>query len=66
MGNDTETANFLATEVHKNIQLKDVQTVQDIPNDFTLPIEDLGIWIDPIGRDIYVYYNHYIRYRSNK
>ncbi|KAL2746460.1 inositol polyphosphate 1-phosphatase [Vespula maculifrons] len=48
MGNDTETANFLATEVHKNIQLKDVQTVQDIPNDFTLPIEDLGIWIDPI------------------
>ncbi|KAL2720335.1 inositol polyphosphate 1-phosphatase [Vespula squamosa] len=48
MGNDTETASFLATEVHKNIQLKDVQTVRDIPNDFTLPIEDLGIWIDPI------------------
>ncbi|KAK2575776.1 hypothetical protein KPH14_007161 [Odynerus spinipes] len=48
MGNDTETALFLATEVHRNIQLRDVQTVQDIPNDFTLPIEDLGIWIDPI------------------
>lgn len=54
MGNDTETASFLATEVHKNIQLKDVQTVQDIPNNFTLSIEDLGIWIDPIGKDIYI------------
>lgn len=54
MGNDIETASFLATEVHKNIQLKDVQTVQDIPNNFTLSIEDLGIWIDPIGKDIYI------------
>lgn len=48
MGNDTETAIFLAEEVHKQIRLKDVNTVHDIPKDLPLPIEDLGIWIDPI------------------
>lgn len=48
MGNDTETASFLAEEVHKQIRLKDVNTVHDIPKNLPLPIEDLGIWIDPI------------------
>lgn len=48
MGNDTEIAGLLANEVHKNIRLMDVKTSGDIPKDLSLPIEDLGIWIDPI------------------
>lgn len=52
MGNDTEIAGLLANEVHKNIRLMDVKTSRDIPKDLSLPIEDLGIWIDPIGGNL--------------
>ncbi|KAI4501876.1 hypothetical protein M0802_003211 [Mischocyttarus mexicanus] len=52
MGNDIENATFLAEEVHKEIQLKDVNIMEKIPNHFNLPMEDLGIWVDPIGRDL--------------
>ncbi|XP_018056091.1 PREDICTED: inositol polyphosphate 1-phosphatase [Atta colombica] len=48
MGNDAVTAELLAAEVHKDVQLSDVPITLDIPNDFDVNIEDLGIWIDPI------------------
>lgn len=52
MGNDVVAAELLAAEVHKNIQLSDVPITLDIPNDFDINVDDLGIWIDPIGRYI--------------
>ncbi|XP_012524673.1 inositol polyphosphate 1-phosphatase isoform X4 [Monomorium pharaonis] len=48
MGNDAVAAELLATEVHKDVQLSDVPIVLDIPNDFDINVDDLGIWIDPI------------------
>lgn len=48
MGSDISTAELLATEVHRDIQFVDVPTVQDIPTEFALSVDDLGIWIDPI------------------
>ncbi|XP_018342321.1 PREDICTED: inositol polyphosphate 1-phosphatase [Trachymyrmex septentrionalis] len=48
MGNDAVAAELLAAEVHKDVQLSDVPITLDIPNDFDVNIEDLGIWIDPI------------------
>ncbi|XP_012524672.1 inositol polyphosphate 1-phosphatase isoform X2 [Monomorium pharaonis] len=51
MGNDAVAAELLATEVHKDVQLSDVPIVLDIPNDFDINVDDLGIWIDPIGQE---------------
>ncbi|XP_018376720.1 PREDICTED: inositol polyphosphate 1-phosphatase-like isoform X1 [Trachymyrmex cornetzi] len=48
MGNDAVAAELLAAEVHKDVQLSDVPITVDIPIDFDVNIEDLGIWIDPI------------------
>ncbi|KAL0128257.1 hypothetical protein PUN28_003489 [Cardiocondyla obscurior] len=48
MGNDVVAAELLAAEVHKDIQLSDVPITLDIPNDFDVNVDDLGIWIDPI------------------
>ncbi|KYN08646.1 PREDICTED: inositol polyphosphate 1-phosphatase [Cyphomyrmex costatus] len=48
MSNDVVAAELLAAEVHKDVQLSDVPITLDIPNDFDVNIEDLGIWIDPI------------------
>ncbi|KAL6433896.1 hypothetical protein ACFW04_005839 [Cataglyphis niger] len=49
MGNDAVAAELLASEVHKDIQLSDVPIMLDIPTDFDINIDDLGIWIDPIA-----------------
>lgn len=50
MGNDAVAAELLAAEVHKDVQLSDVPVELDIPNDFDINVDDLGIWIDPIGK----------------
>jgi len=50
MGNDVVAAELLAAEVHKDVRLSDVPIALDIPNDFDINVDDLGIWIDPIGR----------------
>lgn len=50
MGNDAVAAELLATEVHKNVQLSDVPNMLEIPTDFDINVDDLGIWIDPIGK----------------
>lgn len=44
-------ANLLSREVHKLIQLNDVNTSAP-PNDIKLDLtlDNLGIWIDPIGK----------------
>ncbi|XP_032663609.1 inositol polyphosphate 1-phosphatase [Odontomachus brunneus] len=48
MGNDVVAAELLAAEVHKDIQLSDVPITLEIPTEFDINEDDLGIWIDPI------------------
>ncbi|XP_029038584.2 inositol polyphosphate 1-phosphatase [Osmia bicornis bicornis] len=48
MGSDIETAELLATEVHKDVQLSDIPVVAELPLNFDINVNDLGIWIDPI------------------
>ncbi|CAK9799549.1 Inositol polyphosphate 1-phosphatase [Anthophora quadrimaculata] len=48
MDSDSATAQFLATEVHKDVQFSDIPIVAELPFDFDINISDLGIWIDPI------------------
>lgn len=50
MGDDVVAAKLLAAEVHKDIQLSDVPVTLEIPADFDINEDDLGIWIDPIGK----------------
>ncbi|KMQ91776.1 inositol polyphosphate 1-phosphatase-like protein [Lasius niger] len=50
MGNDAVAAELLAAEVHKDVQLSDVPIMLEIPTDFDINVDDLGIWIDPIGK----------------
>ncbi|XP_067203103.1 inositol polyphosphate 1-phosphatase isoform X2 [Linepithema humile] len=49
MGNDVVAAELLAAEVHKDVQLSDVPITLEIPDDFDINVDDLGIWIDPIA-----------------
>lgn len=49
MGNDFEASQVLANEVHKDIT-SDLPVSLNIPTDLSIPIEDVGIWIDPIGK----------------
>ncbi|KAG7190630.1 hypothetical protein KM043_006713 [Ampulex compressa] len=48
MGDDPMAAELLAVEVHKDIQLGDVPMSKEIPEDISVNINDLGIWVDPI------------------
>ncbi|XP_003701005.1 inositol polyphosphate 1-phosphatase [Megachile rotundata] len=48
MGSDIASAELLATEVHKDVQLLDIPMVAELPSDFDINVHDLGIWIDPI------------------
>lgn len=49
-------ATILATEVHREIDVSDVQTGSvEIPTNLTVDMTELGIWIDPIGKLIYHY-----------
>lgn len=51
MGSDITTAELLATQVHKDVQFLDVPMIAELPSDFSINVDDLGIWIDPIGKD---------------
>nr|CAH7717482.1 unnamed protein product [Callosobruchus chinensis] len=49
LSGDQLAANLLAAEVHKEIDIKDVDT--KIPaEEFEVELNDLAIWIDPIGK----------------
>lgn len=48
MGSDITTAELLATQVHKDVQFLDVPMIAELPSDFSINVDDLGIWIDPI------------------
>lgn len=50
MGNDVVAAQLLAAEVHKDIQFSDVPNTLEIPINLDINMDDLGIWIDPIGK----------------
>lgn len=46
MGSDITTAELLATQVHKDVQFLDVPMIAELPSDFSINVDDLGIWID--------------------
>ncbi|XP_046617074.1 inositol polyphosphate 1-phosphatase [Neodiprion virginianus] len=48
LNNDSEVANLLAVEVHREIQLSDVPGNNHVPDNLKLTTDALGIWIDPI------------------
>lgn len=48
MDSDIATAELLAAEVHRDIQFLDIPIVAELPFDFHVDINELGIWIDPI------------------
>lgn len=49
---DTEAAHSLSDSVHKDIPIQDVP-VHTLPNQIPeLNIDDLAVWIDPIGNMI--------------
>lgn len=51
LNGDQSASELLAEEVHKNIELESVPVCLDLPHDIsTLSCEELGIWIDPIGK----------------
>ncbi|XP_015436632.1 PREDICTED: inositol polyphosphate 1-phosphatase [Dufourea novaeangliae] len=56
MESDITTAESLATEVHKDIELLDVPVATELPLDLDINIDNIGIWIDPIDSTAdYVY-----------
>ncbi|XP_031829066.1 inositol polyphosphate 1-phosphatase isoform X2 [Nomia melanderi] len=48
MDSDITTAELLAAEVHKDIELLDVPINTELSLDFDINVDDLGIWVDPI------------------
>lgn len=51
LDNDDRTAHLLSTEVHRDVVLTDVPiNIVDVPTDFEISIDDLSIWVDPIGK----------------
>jgi hypothetical protein len=48
LNEDAQAAELLAAEVHREVFLDDVNTKRPT-GDFRVCLEDLGIWIDPIG-----------------
>lgn len=51
LDDDAEIAELLASEIHKEITLDEVPVDINIAScDFDIDIDDLGIWIDPIGK----------------
>lgn len=56
LDNDVETAQLLAIEIHREITLAEVPidgTLDDC--DVDIDINDLGIWIDPIGKEKFIF-----------
>lgn len=54
LDDDIETAGLLAMEIHRDIELTEISPVIDINyfdnHNVDIDINDLGIWIDPIGK----------------
>ncbi|XP_068081847.1 inositol polyphosphate 1-phosphatase isoform X2 [Anabrus simplex] len=49
LNGDTRAAELLAREVHRNVSVEDINLPSPfVPVDLELPLDDLGIWIDPI------------------
>lgn len=56
LNGDEKAAKLLATEVHKDISIDDVNASNDnIPEAFELDCTNLAIWIDPIGK-LFLFY----------
>lgn len=50
LNNDSEAAVLLANEVHRDVELQEVPGNRRLmPRDLEIKVQDLGIWIDPIG-----------------
>lgn len=50
LNDDKTAANLLAAEVHKEIDIETINTAKLPDNcDLNINLNDLGIWIDPIG-----------------
>lgn len=47
LSGDTQAAERLALEVHRDLRVEDVD-MENLPQ-LNLPLEQCGIWIDPIG-----------------
>lgn len=48
LSGDTQAAEMLAAEVHRDIVVDEVNTDTNLPL-LDLPLEQCGMWIDPIG-----------------
>lgn len=50
LDNDLDTANLLAAEIHRDVILSEVPIERKFDGcNINIDINDLGIWIDPIG-----------------
>lgn len=47
LSGDVQAAEVLAVEVHRDLGVEEIDT-DNLPQ-FTLPLEQCGMWIDPIG-----------------
>lgn len=47
LSGDIQAAEVLAVEVHRNLSVEEIDT-DNLPQ-LTLPLEQCGMWIDPIG-----------------
>lgn len=51
MDGDSRAAHILATEVHRDISMENVNIGSvALPTDIDIDLTKLGIWIDPIGK----------------
>lgn len=54
LDNNREVAELLSNEVHSDVFMSHVPVVKnDLPTDLELDIDDIAIWIDPIGNAIF-------------
>lgn len=47
---DKNAADILAAEVHKNIVMDDINSQISSCLNLDIPVSNLGVWIDPIGK----------------
>lgn len=50
LNGDKNAANLLAMEVHKTIEMDDINSQISGCLDLNIPVKDLSVWIDPIGK----------------
>lgn len=62
LDNDEHTAMLLASEIHRDISINEVPIDNIDLNSYHLEIDvnDVGIWIDPIGKNIYNLFINFI------